>query len=154
MSRSQRLVPPWATRRSGAWRHAYGNDGFTAIELTLGLAVLLIPTALLVLTLPTWIEIESGARAAARSAARAAVLSDDLGHIQAHAEAVASNQLGFRRGALDRLELGGSLVPGGAVEARVTVTYPALDIPLVGAVGSFRHTTTHREPVDLHRSFR
>jgi len=45
---------------------------------------------------------------------------------------------------------GAALAPGGDVEARVTVTMPAVDLPGIGAVGAWSWTARHREPVDRY----
>ncbi len=49
---------------------------------------------------------------------------------------------------------GAGLVPGSDVEARVTITMPAVQLPAIGAVGAWSWTARHREPVDRYVSAR
>ena len=62
-----------STRRSsGTARQA---DGFVALELAAGVAVLVLPVVMLVASLPGWFDRQSTARQAAREAARAITLA-------------------------------------------------------------------------------
>ena len=135
------------TRREG---------GFAAIELSAGVAVLVLPVALLVLALPQWSARQGVARMAARDAARAVGLRGwcDVGQAE----------LTVRRAATDaglvaddlRVTLdcapGASLARDGSVTARVTVGMPALDVPVLGAAPGWSWTARHREPVDPYGS--
>ena len=134
------------------------------MEFALATALLLIPTALLVLTLPTWVERQalarSGAEAVARAAAVAGSWSDgarDAGAIVSDLAAgsgVASADVTWELcGGADG-QCRASLDRGGAITAAVTVRVPALVLPMVGPVGGFDITATHVEPVDRYRSLR
>src|SRR5206468_1674389 len=102
--------------------------GMVAVELPLVLCLFLVPVALLVITLPTWPERQTVARAAATQAARTMVLAGtwDTGQAQAAADVrqAAANQ-GIDPNAM-QLTLSGDLVRGGQVTAHVTVTMPAV----------------------------
>lgn len=131
---------------------AGADAGFVSLELVLGLAVLVLPIALIVLTLPTWLARQNVARLAAEQAARTAVVTLSMDQGRRAAEAVAQDagvappdlQVGF--------EPGSSVARGGQVVAAVTVRTPAAQIPLLGGVGSFSLTARFAERVDLYRS--
>ncbi|MGH9030896.1 MAG: hypothetical protein ACRDY4_01005 [Acidimicrobiia bacterium] len=133
-----------------------GEQGYVAAELALGVGLLVFPIAMLVLTLPTWSERQSVARAIAREAARTVAVGGtcDPGAAGDVGATMADN-LGLRGGvdvALDCAS-GARLQRGGTVTARVTVSMPAVDIPGIGAVGAWSWTARHAEPVDQYRSF-
>ena len=130
--------------------------GFVAIELALGVGLLLLPVTLLVLTFPTWAEYQSTARVAAQEAARTAVLAQDLADGQARGEELArqifSNH-GLDRAAIDiRWSGAETLGRGATVTAHVTVRMPALDIPGIGRAGRWSWTASHGEQIDQYRS--
>jgi hypothetical protein len=134
------------------------EGGFVATELVVGIAVLVVPVALLVLTLPSWSERQVTARVISREVARRAARDGvcDDGAARALAVAMAHN-LGVRSPDVSvTLECTGgpTLEPGTDVEARVTVTMPAVQLPGVGAVGAWSWTATHREPVDRYAAAR
>jgi hypothetical protein len=130
--------------------------GFAAIELSAGVALLVLPIVLLVVSLPRWSERQGLARAAAREAARVVGLH---GWCDEPAAALA-----VRRVAADAhlepttLRLSLDCLPsvpvarGGTVTARVTVDMPAVDVPLIGAAGQWSWTAQHKEPVDRYGS--
>jgi hypothetical protein len=130
--------------------------GFVAIELAAGVALLVFPIAMLVATLPAWFDRQSLARQSARDAARAVVLDgvcrDDVASPAAlriaRGGGVASNDV---RVVLDCAP-GRALARDGHVTARVTVEIPAVSVPLVGSVGTWRWTAVHSEPVDPYGS--
>jgi hypothetical protein len=128
--------------------------GGVPIELCLGVGLLLLPTVLLVLTLPTWVERQSLARLVAQEASRAlaasASWSEGVTDATALARTVAANHsLGL--GEL-RLSLAGRLERGATVSATVTVRVPASPVPGWGDVGGFDVTEAHSEVVDPYRS--
>lgn len=131
-----------------------GEAGAVPIELALGVGVLVLPVALLVLTLPQWAERQSAARLAAREAARAVVLADTTAQGvtagQAAAARVAANH------AIDpgdfEVAFAGSVLRGGAVTASVTARFPATAFPGLVDVAAFTWTATHTEQVDYYRS--
>ncbi len=129
--------------------------GTTAIETPLALALLLIPVALMVITIPTWPERQTLARAAAAQAARTAVLADSWDEATAAGEdavARAGANYGLPAGDLT-VDWDGTLARGSTVTARVTVRMPALVIPGLGRVGAWSWTASHGEVVDRYRSF-
>lgn len=130
--------------------------GFVATEFALGIAVLLIPVACLVLTMPTWSERKTTARAIVREVARVVASTGvcDQESARGLTEIMARN-LGLADGDAT-IELacrpGLPLVPGSELEAAVTVRMPAVDIPGVGPVGEWSWTARHRQPVDRYVS--
>jgi hypothetical protein len=134
------------------------ESGFVATELAAGVALLVVPVALLVLTFPRWSERQLTAlvisREVARLSARDGVCdrgaARDLGATMARNLGVAPADLTVDLACAD----GSGLVPGGDVEARVTVAMPAVHVPGVGSVGEWSWTARHREPVDRYASAR
>jgi len=137
-------------------RRGSSEQGYVAAELALGVGLLVFPVAMLVLTLPTWSERQSVARAIAREAARTVAVGGtcDEGTARAVGATMAGN-LGMRDGVDVALDCapGQRLRRGESVTARVTVRMPAVDIPGIGAVGAWSWTAHHSEPVDQYRSF-
>ncbi len=137
-------------------RRVRGDEGFVAVELSLGVAMLLLPVTLVVLTLPTWSERQAAARAIAREVARAAAIAGACDEQQAQdvADEMAAG-LGIPD-ELDRVALdcppGGALARGGEVTATVTVTMPAVDIPTIASLGAWRWTAGHRQQIDPYLS--
>ena len=130
------------------------EGGFVAIEFALGLGLLVIPVALVVLTLPGWSERQATARAVSREVARQAAREGicDVSVARATAASMAVN-LGVpsRDLVVDLACVAGSVLPpGGDVEARVTVAMPAVLLPGIGAVGAWSWTARHREPIDRY----
>lgn len=131
-----------------------GQVGAVPIEFALGVGVLVLPVALLVLSLPPWVERQSAARLAAREAARAVVLADTF------AEGVAAGETAAARVAVNHdidpgdfnVAVTGNLVRGGAVTATVSARFPATAVPGLTEVASFIWTTAHTEQVDAYRS--
>jgi len=129
-----------------------------AAELALGVGVLLLPVAFLVLTLPSWSERQTTARAIAREAGRAVArdgwcdtgLANDLGGQMAE-------NLGLARSDV-RVELdcgsGEPLAAGSDLAVSVTVRMPAVHLPALGTVGEWSWTARHHQPVDLYGSVR
>jgi hypothetical protein len=135
-----------------------GEGGFVATELALGIGVLLLPVAVVVLTIPTWSERQTTARAIAREVARVVARAGYCDDVVAHglADLMAAN-LGLDHRDL-QVELdcvpGASLAPGGDVQVSVTVQMPAVHLPALGSVGAWSWTARHRQPVDLYGSVR
>jgi hypothetical protein len=141
--------------RSAAPR-SRSERGFVATELALGIAVLLVPVACLVLTLPTWSERKTTARAIVREVARVVASTGVCDHDSARGlTAIMARNLGLPDGDATvelRCSPGAALVPGSELEAAVTVRMPAVDIPGVGPVGEWSWTARHRQPVDRYVS--
>jgi hypothetical protein len=137
-------------------RHA--ESGFVATEFAFGVAVLVLPVALLVLTFPRWSERQVTARVIGREVARRAARDGicDRGAARALGTTMARN-LGAAPADVSidlRCADGVGLTPGADVEAAVTITMPAVQVPGVGAVGAWSWTARHREPVDRYASAR
>jgi hypothetical protein len=137
-------------------RRSRRDYGFAAIELVAGVALLVFPVAMLVVSLPGWFDRQSVARQGARDAARAVVL-DGWCRPEIASEAAARIALGGGLEASDvQVEL--DCVPGTALErdrivtARVTIAMPALSVPLIGSVGAWQWTAAHGEPTDPYAS--
>ena len=134
------------------------ESGFVATEFAFGVAVLVLPVALLVLTFPRWSERQVTARVIAREVARRTARDGvcDRGAALAVGTTIARN-LGVAPGDV-RVDLacadGAGLAAGSDVEASVTVAMPAVQLPGVGAVGAWSWTARHREPVDRYVSAR
>lgn len=130
--------------------------GFVALELALGIGLLVLPLTMLVLTFPTWSEYQATATTAASEAAREAVLAGDVEQGRARGETVAREVFanhGLGRAAVDvRWGGSGGLTRGATVVAEVTIRMPAVEIPGIGRVGSWDWTATHAEQVDRYRS--
>ena len=130
------------------------ESGFVATELVLGLGLLVLPVALLVLTLPGWSERQVTARVISREVARRAAREGvcDVAAARALTATMAAN-LGVPSSDLSTAVScadGAVLAPGSDVEARVTVRMPAVEVPGIGAVGAWSWTARHREPVDRY----
>jgi hypothetical protein len=134
------------------------ESGFVATEFAMGVAVLVLPVALLVLTFPRWSERQVTARVISREVARRAArdgvcelsAARALGATMAHNLGVTPRDLDVGLACTD----GAALAPGSDVEAWVTVAMPAVQVPGVGAVGAWSWTARHREPVDRYASAR
>lgn len=144
--------------------------GAVPIEFAVGIAVLLVPTLVLVLSLPQWVERTSLATAVAREAGRAVVVAPTAADGIAAAHALAATMT-VNHG-LDPQDVTLCLVahpadvpaPSGcgsvtrlergmAVTTRVTVALPGTRIPAIGtASDGFQRTVTHTEEVDRYRS--
>ena len=142
--------------------NAAGERGSAAIELAAGVGLLVLPTVLLVLSLPTWAQARTAAEVAAREAARTVVLAEDptgpaakvAGRVTA--ETVLANHghqlVGEPTFAWDRVRVVGGRVRQDQVAATVTVRMPAVAVPFVGSWAAFDWSTTHVEPLDIYRS--
>jgi len=129
------------------------NGGYVSLELILGLALLVLPITLIVLTVPTWLARQNAARLAAQQAARVAVVSGSPDQGRKAARTVATDAgLDPAKNLTVAYEPGSSFARGGLVTVKVTVQTPAAFIPFVGGVGSFPMTATFSERVDLYRS--
>jgi DNA-binding IclR family transcriptional regulator len=134
------------------------DSGFVAIELAVGISALVLPVALVVLALPRWSERQTTARVIAREVARQAARDGWCGKDEAQELAqVMARNLGVPPAELS-VELActaaTALAAGSDVEARVTVSMPAVQVPAFGAVGAWSWTASHREPVDRYAAAR
>jgi hypothetical protein len=139
-----------------------GDRGHAAVELSLTIALLLIPVAIAVLAFGPWAERRVFARAAAAEASRAAVvgLSVDAGNIvlrdMAGDQGLSSNEIRVSWCGGEAIELDAStnacsFARGGVVDVEVEVLVPLVTTPW-GDVGGLWSSASHGEPVDLYRS--
>ena len=143
-----------ARRARGAAHRCPGvEDGYVSLELVLGLALLVLPIALIGLTLPTWLARQNLARLAAQQAARTGVIADSPEQGAAAAGTVVADAgLDPARDLRVAWDPASSFARGGLVKVNVTVESPAIDIPFLGRFGSFPLTASFSERVDLYRS--
>jgi hypothetical protein len=128
--------------------------GFVAVELVAGLAVLVLPVALLVLALPAWGERQDVARVVAREVGRT-IATDGRCRpsVAGRLGATVATNLGVRARDLSVVldcAPGAELPRGGGVTVAVTVVEPGLRIPGIGRVAEWSFTTRHTEPVDRY----
>lgn len=139
-----------------------GEEGHAAVELSLTVALLLIPVAIAVLGFGPWTERRVFARAAAAEATRAAVLglSVEAGNIvlgeMAGDQGLGSNEIRVSWCGGESVELGASsgvcnFTRGAVVDLEIDVLVPVVATPW-GNVGGIWSSASHGEPVDLYRS--
>lgn len=135
-----------------------GEGGSVPVEFAAGVALLVLPVAVLVAVLPRWVEHTSAARLAAREAARAVAVAEDPAGAVGTGEDIAREVLANHAIAARSVELQvpagphGTVARGGDVVVRVRVVVPVSVTPLTGTIGGFTWTATHREPLDAYRS--
>ena len=135
-------------------RRRRSEHGFAAVELVAGIALLVLPVVTVVVTVPTWSERQSAARAIAREVARRAVLhgvcdqseAADLGRTMARNLGVAATTVAVGLGC----DAGAVLAPGSDLVVAVTVQMPAVHFAAIGDVGAWSWTARHRMPVDAY----
>jgi hypothetical protein len=129
-----------------------GQRGSVPIEFALGVGVLVLPVALLVLTLPGWVERQMVARLAAQQAARLVVLEGeaDVAAVARLVDGIAANH-GVPAGDV-AVEVAPSPAPGAVVTAAVTVRVPVAVVPGFGPAGGFTLRAAHSVRVDDYRS--
>jgi hypothetical protein len=136
--------------RGGAAR----DHGFVVVEFAAGIALLVLPVALLVLALPSWAERQSVARVIAREVGRTVARDGRCSTAPARrlAAVVAANHGLAARDVSVVLGCasGVALPAGGVVSVAVTVREPGLRVPGIGRIGAWSFTARHREPVDRY----
>jgi hypothetical protein len=118
----------------------------------LGVALIILPVMVLILTVPIWEQRTVDAQDAARAAARAMV-----------AASTAASGLVAAKQAVDEVLQGdgvppaqvsvtfaGEDIPGGSVTVSVTVVIPAGRVPGLGAIGDLHYTARSTEHVDTY----
>lgn len=128
--------------------------GYAAIELALGVALILVPLATLGVTLSVWPDRVAAARVVAAEAARAAATRSTWDAATSAGDAVA-REVAANYGLGDRdlnVAFSGSVDRGGSVTATVGVVMPVLHVPGVGDAGGWTWTTSHTQATDLYRS--
>ena len=128
-------------------------DGFVAVELVAAIALLLVPTIVLVASVPVWSERRHTATVVAREAARAAAAgwpSPAGSDVDSVVASVAADY------GVSRADLAVSVdvdsARGGQAAAHVTVVMPALHLPLIGDAGAWHWSTTYAVRIDDYRS--
>lgn len=136
------------------------EKGYATVELVAGIAFLLLPVTLLVLTLPTWAERQSFAASAAHDAALALARSSTWPSGKARAEQIVdemARNYGLRSDEPVQLtwepdRQGASVERGERVTAVVSVPTPGVFVPGLGYIGRWDLTARHTEIVDRYRS--
>ena len=148
MNRIMRRRPPSAL--------GGGERGGGAVDLVMVSAFLLIPTAMLLLSLPLLVEYRSLADAAAREAVRACAAAPDPASGQAHAEDVAAQILGERGLSPEETDVDINCAdawrPGREVRGSVSIRVPAISVVGFGSIGSVTIERTYRERIESTRS--
>ena len=145
-------------------RRRSGDGGFTAVEWTVGIAVLILPAVLIALSVAGWVQRTSMARTIAQESARALVLADSVEEGEVLATTVAreiaanygldaSNWCDVPADGCVSMVLSGDFVRGGVIRVVVEVPVPAIFVPFIGEVGAFQWGTSHAERIDDYRSF-
>lgn len=136
-----------------------GRDGgFIATEWTMGIALLVVPVALLVGVLPSWAARHEAAAAAAREAARLVVLADDVARAERVAAEGAAAVLADRGMPVGEVSV--VLPPGatgrlprvGVVEVTVTVPGDPVALPGFGVLHLPAVGGSHARALDPFRS--
>ena len=130
------------------------ESGFVATEFAFGVAVLVLPVALLVLALPSWAERQTVARVIAREVGRTVARDGrcSTGAARRLAAVVATNHGLAARDVSVVLGCapGAPLPAGGVVPVAVTVREPGLRVPGIGGIGAWSFTARHAEPIDRY----
>lgn len=131
--------------------------GSGAVELVLSTAFILIPTALLLLSLPLMVVYRSMGDAAAREAVRACATALDPSTGQKRAERLAYRILGERglspEATTVTVDCQAAWQPGGVVSASVSFRVPLINVVGVGSLGSVTIHRSFRERIEPYRSW-
>jgi len=152
-SRARRVGPCLDRTSSRGARFGEDAGSATPFTLMLGLAFIVLPVMVLVLSLPTWEERTVDAQDAARGAAQALVAASTWAQGQAAAaQALAEIIVGDGLPEADMsARYAGSLQPGGSVSVSVTILVPVGVIPGLGSIGALHYTATSVQPVGTYR---
>ena len=138
-----------------ACRPVHARDrGAAAVELPLAVGLLLLPISMVVMLVPQWPERQTVATAAAKEAASTLANAPDAETgMQRASQAVATAETnhGLPPGSMT-VDFSGDWCRACTVTASVSVVIPAIDVPLIGAVGSFTWTATSSARIDDYRS--
>ncbi len=127
--------------------------GFVAVELTAAIALLFVPTVVLVASVPVWSERRHAATVIAREAARAAAARwpvTDGSVVEGVVESVARDYGVPRQEVSAAVQVDAGR--GGQAVARVAIVMPALHLPVIGDAGAWSWTTTYAVRIDDYRS--
>ena len=147
--------PPWTDAGASHATPRHGEEDYgaaTPLTLMLGVALIILPVMVLILTVPVWEQRTVDAQDAARAAARAMVAaSTETGGLLAAKQAVDEVFQGDGiPSAQVSITFAGEDVPGGSVTASVTVVIPAGRVPGLGAIGDLHYTARSTEHVDSY----
>ena len=138
-------------------RPAWTERGSGGVELVLTTAFILIPIALLLLSLPLMLAYRSMGDAAAREAVRACASAFDPSSGQERAETLAHRILGERglspEAAEVTVDCQAAWEPGGVVSATVAFRAPMINLVGVGSLGTVTIHRSFRERIEPHRSW-
>lgn len=145
------------------------ESGFTAVEWTLGLGLIVLPLVIAVMSIAPMLDRLSTARTIAQESARTMVLAEDWETGEAAAIDLA-HQVARNHG-IDDAEWCPGAPAEGCLSMRITGTTPgvlgrgeevyvtvqvpaaAVTIPFIGEFVAFTLTGTHTERIDDYRSF-
>ncbi len=130
------------------------DRGAAAVELPLAVGLLLLPISMVVMLVPQWPERQTVATAAAKEAATTLANAPDAATGMQRASEVVSSAAanhGLPPGSMS-VEFSGDWCRACTVTASVSVVIPAIDVPLVGTVGSFTWTASSSARIDDYRS--
>lgn len=137
-------------------RFLRGEQGTGAVDLVVVSAFLLIPAAMLLLSLPLMVEYRSLADAAAREAVRACAFDPHPITGQIRADAIARQILKERdlspQGTMVYINCDSAWYPGEVVTARVSFQAPAVSVIGFGNIGAVTIERTYREQIEQTRS--
>ena len=148
----------WCRRAAGGrWcRRAVGSGseaGFAALELAIGLVVLVM-VAMVTVTLATWPERATTGRRVARVAAQAAAQQtswEEAESAGASAAEEAATNYGLAAGEFT-VNFEGSIERDGAVTATVGIRMPAIAVPGIASAGEWTWTTSSTQAAGAYRS--
>lgn len=130
------------------------DRGAAAVELPLAVGLLLLPVSMVVMLVPQWPERQTVATAAAKEAATILANAPDAEtgmQLAIEAVSVAAANHGLTPDSMS-VEFSGDWCRACTVTAAVTVVIPAIEVPLVGTVGSFSWTASSSARIDDYRS--
>ena len=137
-----------------------GEEGLGTVAWILGVAVVVLPIAIALLSIPRWVERIELARGTAQDAARVVVRAPDLATGLERAQRLvetASTEAGVSRGDACSddcmaLSVRGVLERGAEVTAIVSIELPGVAVPFVGSLAATTWQARHSERVDDYRS--
>ena len=141
----------WVLLRVRAGRRS--EEGFAALELAVGLVVLVL-VAMVTVTLATWPERATTGRRVARVAAQAAAQQtswDDAEAAGTSAADEAAANYGLEAGDFT-VAFAGSIEREGSVTATVAIRMPAIAVPGIANAGEWTWTTSSTQAAGAYRS--
>ena len=134
-------------------RERRSGGGFVAVELSASIALLLLPVAMLVVSLPTWSGREHAATVIARETARLSAQRWPASADDEINELVSELATNFGVDTADVVVTMSARVDRGEqMQATVTIRMPAISVPGIGTVGQWHWTTTSSALIDSYRS--